>query len=68
MDPGVRSLKELGVFASFREGLRKVMPDRIKKDECVRRLAAHMHTDETTATPWVDGMVETNVVRKFQSG
>ena len=35
------------------------MPERIKKEELVRRLAARMGADETTATAWVDGIVET---------
>jgi len=35
------------------------MPERIKKEEFIRRLAARMNTDETTATAWVDGVVET---------
>ena len=43
------------------------MPDRIKKDEFVRRLAARMHTDETTATTWVDGVVET-LYESFTTG
>jgi DNA-binding protein HU-beta len=43
------------------------MPDRIKKDEFVRRLAARMHTDETTAIPWVDGVVET-LYESFKAG
>jgi hypothetical protein len=65
---GVRSLlKEVGVFASLREGLRKVMPDRIKKDEFIRRLAARLHSDETTATTWVDGVVET-LYESFKAG
>ncbi len=34
------------------------MPERIKKEEFVRRLAARMNADETTATTWVDGVVE----------
>ena len=43
------------------------MPDRIKKDEFVRRLAARMHTDETIATTWVDGVVET-LYESFTAG
>jgi hypothetical protein len=35
------------------------MPERIKKEEFVRRLAARMNADETTATAWVDGVIET---------
>jgi len=35
------------------------MPERIKKEDVVRRLATRMDTDEATATAWVDGVVET---------
>jgi len=35
------------------------MLERIKKESLVRRLAACMGADETTATAWVDGLVET---------
>jgi Bacterial DNA-binding protein len=43
------------------------MPERIKKEEFVRRLAARMNADETTATGWVDGVVET-VYESFKAG
>ena len=43
------------------------MPERIKKEEFVRRLAARMNTDETTAMAWVDGVVET-LYESFKAG
>jgi DNA-binding protein HU-beta len=43
------------------------MPDRIKKEEFVRRLAARMNTDEATATAWLDGVTET-LYETFQAG
>ena len=43
------------------------MPERIKKEALVRRLAAHMGADETTATAWVDGIVET-LYESFKTG
>ena len=43
------------------------MAGRIEKHELVRRLAVRMHTDETTATAWVDGAVETRY-ESFKAG
>ena len=43
------------------------MPERIKKEEFVGRLAARMNADETTATAWVDGVVET-LYESFKAG
>ncbi len=43
------------------------MPERIKKEELVRRLAARMNADETIATAWVDGVVET-LYESFKAG
>ncbi len=43
------------------------MPDRIKKDEFVRRLALRMDSDEKTAAAWVDGIVET-LYESFKAG
>ena len=43
------------------------MAERINKDELVSRLAARMHTDEATATAWVDGIVET-LYESFKAG
>jgi DNA-binding protein HU-beta len=43
------------------------MPDRIKKEEFVRRLAARMETDEATAGAWLDGVTET-LYESFQAG
>lgn len=43
------------------------MPDRLKKEELVHRLALHMQTDDATATAWVDGMVET-LYESFKAG
>ena len=47
--------------------MRSCMPERIKKEEFVRRLAARMNTDETTAMAWVDGVVET-LYESFKAG
>ncbi len=35
------------------------MTERVQKREFIRRLAQRMHTDEATATLWVDAVVET---------
>ncbi len=35
------------------------MTDRLKKEDFVRLLATRMHTDEATATDWLDGVIET---------
>ncbi|TMD65310.1 MAG: HU family DNA-binding protein [Chloroflexi bacterium] len=43
------------------------MAERIKKEDFVRRLAAHMNTDETTASAWVDGVIET-LYESFKAG
>ena len=43
------------------------MADRIQKEDLIRRLAARMHTDEATATAWVDGFVET-LYDSFKAG
>ncbi len=43
------------------------MAGRIEKHELVRRLAARMHADETTAAAWVDGVVET-LYESFKAG
>jgi nucleoid DNA-binding protein len=43
------------------------MPERIKKEEFVRRLAVRMNADETTATAWVEGVVET-LYESFKAG
>lgn len=43
------------------------MTDRLKKEECVRRLAAKMETDQATATTWVDGVLET-LYESFKAG
>ena len=43
------------------------MADRLKKEDFVRRLAARMNTDVTTATAWVDGTVET-LYESFKAG
>jgi DNA-binding protein HU-beta len=43
------------------------MPDRIEKDELACRLAARMHADTTTATAWIDGVVET-LYESFKAG
>ncbi|BCL84003.1 HU family DNA-binding protein [Ktedonobacteria bacterium brp13] len=43
------------------------MPDRIKKEEFVHRLATRMDTDDTTATAWIDGITET-LYESFKAG
>ncbi len=43
------------------------MPDRLKKEELVHRLAIRMESDDATATAWVDGMVET-LYESFKAG
>jgi DNA-binding protein HU-beta len=43
------------------------MTDRIQKADLIRRLAARMHTDEATATAWVDGFLET-LYDSFKAG
>lgn len=43
------------------------MADRIEKHVPVRRLALRMHTDETIAAAWVDGVVET-IYESFKAG
>ena len=43
------------------------MADRIKKEAFVHRLAARMDTDETTATAWIDAMIET-LYDSFKAG
>ncbi len=48
-------------------GKELLMPDRIKKDEFVRRLALRMDSDEKTAAAWVDGIVET-LYESFKAG
>ncbi len=43
------------------------MTDRLKKEDFIRLLAARMHSDEATATAWVDGIVET-LYESFKAG
>ena len=43
------------------------MPDRIKKEEFVHRLAARMDTDDATATAWIEGITET-LYESFKAG
>ena len=43
------------------------MTDRMKKEEFVRLLAEKMETNESTATAWVDGVVET-LFESFKEG
>ena len=43
------------------------MTDRIEKDELARRLAARMQSDPTTASAWIDGVVET-LCESFKAG
>lgn len=43
------------------------MPDRIQKEEIVRRLAARMEADDATAAAWVDGLLET-LYESFRAG
>src|SRR6266700_1008409 len=57
------------VVSSYKFGpfTRNMMAERINKDELVSQLAARMHTDEATATAWVDGIVET-LYESFKDG
>ena len=43
------------------------MPERIKKDEFVRRLAARMNADEEMSARWVDAMIDT-LYESFKAG
>ena len=43
------------------------MPDRLKKEEFVHRLAVRMGTDDDTASKWVDGITET-LYESFKAG
>jgi DNA-binding protein HU-beta len=43
------------------------MPDRINKEEFVRRLAVRMGTDGDTASKWVDAVTET-LYESFKAG
>jgi DNA-binding protein HU-beta len=43
------------------------MTNRIQKPELARRLAVRMHTDEATATAWLDALTET-LYESFQAG
>jgi DNA-binding protein HU-beta len=43
------------------------MASRIEKHELICRLAVRMHTDETTAATWIDGVVET-LYESFKAG
>jgi nucleoid DNA-binding protein len=43
------------------------MPDRIKKEEFVHRLATRMDTDDATAMAWIDGITET-LYESFKAG
>ena len=43
------------------------MAGRIEKQELVCRLAVRMHSDETTAAAWIDGVVET-LSESFKAG
>jgi DNA-binding protein HU-beta len=44
-----------------------LMADRIDREELTRRLAARMQTDTTTASAWIDGIVET-LYESFKAG
>jgi DNA-binding protein HU-beta len=43
------------------------MPDRIQKNEFVRRLAVRMNADEEMAARWVDAMIDT-LYESFKAG
>lgn len=43
------------------------MAERIEKDALAGRLAARMQTDTTTASAWIDGVVET-LYESFKAG
>jgi hypothetical protein len=43
------------------------MPERIKKDEFVRRLAARMNADDEMSARWVDAMIDT-LYESFKAG
>jgi DNA-binding protein HU-beta len=43
------------------------MPERIQKEAVARQLAERMHTDDQTATRWIDALTET-LYERFKAG